>query len=152
MIITDSPLVATFLIFLFAIPPPLISALVSRIIISKFFGLERYRRIMKEIREFESEFFKAVRSKDTQKLNKLQAKKPYIDKMRWQTIKISFLNTMILFIPYLMFFIWLSQIFSLIQGIAFFPLISQEIGFFWWYIICIFFISLLVNRAVGIYY
>jgi uncharacterized membrane protein (DUF106 family) len=151
MIIADSPFIATFLIFLFAIPSPLISALVSRIIISKFFGLERYRRIMKEIREFDSEFIKAVRNKDTQKLNKLQAKKPYIDKMKWQTLRINFLNLTILIIPFYLFFIWLYQTFSLIQGIAFFPLFSHEIGFVAWYMICTFFISLLINRILGIY-
>lgn len=107
---------------------------------------------MKEIREFDSEFLKAWRNKDTQKLNKLQAKKPYIDKMRWQTTKISFLNTFILLIPFYIFFLWLLQNFNPIHGIAFFPLISQDtyLGFVIWYIICTFFISLLINRALGI--
>jgi len=106
---------------------------------------------MKEIREFDSEFIKAVRNKDTQKLNKLQAKKPYIDKMKWQTLRISLLNFTILIIPFYLFFIWLYQTFSLIQGIAFFPLFSHEIGFVAWYMICTFFISLLINRILGIY-
>lgn len=51
----NEPIVANLLILLLSIPAPLASSLVSRILIAKFFGIDRYKQIMREIREFDRE-------------------------------------------------------------------------------------------------
>jgi len=142
------------ILFGLSLIPALISGLLNRFLISKYFGIERYRRIMKEIREFDSQLLQATRSKDNAKIEKLKAKKPYIDKMRSQTFRITMISTLIMLVFYYIFFFYIFT--SAIVGNIriYFPLFSTNfwIDAYWWYIICLFFVSLLINRKLGIYY
>jgi|GEM_PF-589396 Predicted membrane protein len=149
----NEPIVANLLILLLSIPAPLASSLVSRILIAKFFGIDRYKQIMREIREFDREYMKALREKDNVKLEKMSKRKPYIDKMRANTFKVSMINTVILFPPFLFFYFWLLSVFDS-MNVAYFPLLGTTfyIQTYFWYIICSFMVSLLINRLIGILY
>jgi Predicted membrane protein len=147
----SEPIIANLLILLLSIPAPLISALVSRILISRSFGIERYKQVMREIREFDREYMKALREKDNNKIERMKKKKPYIDKMRASTFRISMLNTIILFPPFLLFYFWLISVFDN-MNVAYFPLLGSSfyLQSYIWYVICSFMMSLLINRAIGI--
>lgn len=147
----NEPIIAGLLILILSIPAPLVSAIVSRILISRSFGIERYRQIMKEIRDFDREYMKALREKDSSKIERMSKKKPYIDKMRASTFRISFLNTIILFPPFLFFYFWLISVFDS-MNVIYFPLLGNEfyIQTYFWYVICSFLMGLLINRAIGI--
>jgi uncharacterized membrane protein (DUF106 family) len=142
------------LIILFALIPALLSAFLNRLLISRSFGIERYRRIMREIRDFDKQLLQAARSKDNSKLEKLQAKKPYIDKMRSQTFKITMISTMIMLLFYYVFFVYLFVMIFKEPFDVLFPIISSNfsIPLYYWYIICLMLLSLLINRKIGIYY
>ncbi len=142
------------LIFLFALIPSLMSGYLNRFLISRSFGIERYKYIMKEIRDFDRQMLEAARAKDESKLNKLKSKKPYIDKMRAQTFKISMVNMFVMLTFYYIFFIFIfTQIFST-QFEIYFPLFYPDfkITIYYWYIITLFMMGLIINRILGIYY
>ncbi|HLI46508.1 MAG TPA: hypothetical protein VKU94_04875 [Geobacterales bacterium] len=142
------------LLLALSLVPALLSAGLNRFLISRYFGIDRYRRIMREIREFDSQLLQATRNKDNAKIEKLQAKRPYIDKMRSQTFKVTMISTMVMLLFYYLFFIYIFTMLLTEAIPIYFPLISADffIPPYYWYIICLFFVSLLINRKLGIYY
>lgn len=141
------------LVFFFAFIPALLSGLLNRFLISKFFGIERYRHIMREIREFDRQLLQAARSKDSSKLEKLQSRKPYIDRMRAQTFRVTMINTIVMLGFYYVFFLYIFvAVFREPINISF-PLFSPNfsIPLYYWYIILILFLSLIINRILKIY-
>ncbi len=142
------------MIFLFALIPSLLSGFLMRFLISRSLGISRYRHIMREIRDFDRQMLRAVRAKDESKLSKLKNKKPYIDKMRAQTFRISMINTFVMLTFYYIFFIFLfTQIFVVTFEVSF-PFFSPDfkIPIYYWYIVTLFMVGLLINRILGIYY
>jgi len=144
------PIISMFVILFFGFLVAFVTGIISRIIIQRSLGIENYRRIIREIREFDAEFLKAYRSNDKAKIEKLSVKKPYIDKMRSKTFRISFLNSFILLPFFIIIYSWLFSIYGNIN-VVYFPLFNIHLSFFWWYLISVFFANLITSRILNIY-
>jgi len=103
-------------------PPPLstfgilaislVLAIITSLVNKRLLDIPRLRRATAEVQAWSSEYFKAQRAKDTKALEKLNKKKPYIDKMRGEMMSQQFRPTLFFAVPLLVLFYVLNNFYQ----------------------------------------
>jgi len=141
-----------------------VNQIISRLLISRFIGWDKYKIMRKEMSEYSKANMAAARAGDAKQLEKLKKKKSQIDAMQAQQMKPTMLNMGISLVMFMM--IWrvlLIPMFtsagyystggSLFGGmlggnpVAFIP--GYGIPLFVFYSVCAFFFSTLMQRVLG---
>ncbi len=90
----------------------LLLAVITSFVNKRLLDIPRLRRNTAEVQAWSSEYFKAQRSKDTKALEKLNKKKPYIDKLRGEMMSQQFRPTLFFAIPLLGLFYLLNTFYG----------------------------------------
>ena len=118
----------------------------TRVLISRMVGWHEYRSMQKEIAEFNAQKMKAMRANDAKLLEKLKKKQSQINSMQMKMSKPQFL---LLPITAIYFVIWPILTGYFPHPVAYVPGIGA-IPFFYWYLLCSFFLGTLASKAIGI--
>jgi len=118
----------------------------NRFLISRMVGWHEYRSMQKEISEFNAQKMKAMRANDAKLLEKLKKKQSQINSMQMKMSKPQFL---LLPITAIYFVIWPILTGYFPNPVAYVPGIGA-IPFFYWYLLCSFFLGTLASKAIGI--
>ncbi len=146
-----------FLVILMAVGVNLLYAVGRR----KLTDVEKMRRYNLELKAFRSEMTQAMRGGDKQKQEKLKKKQQQMNKMQMEMSKEQLKPTLLFMIPlWGVYFLMQSLIGNgaLVALPFFIPYIALTINgltvpwmpFFWWYMICSFTFSTLINRLFGL--
>ncbi len=87
-------------------------AVITSLVNKRLLDIPRLRKITAEVQGWSSEYLKAQRAKDTKALEKLNKKKPYIDKLRGQMMSQQFRPTLFFAIPLLGLFYVLNTFYG----------------------------------------
>ena len=93
----------------------LILAVITSLVNKRLLDIPRLRKITAEVQAWSSEYFKAQRAKDTKALEKLNKKKPYVDKMRSEMMSQQFRPTLFFAVPLLVLFYILNSFYGKIM-------------------------------------
>ena len=118
----------------------------TRLLISRMVGWHEYRSMQKEISEFNAQKMQAMRANDAKLLEKLKKKQSQINSMQ---MKMSKPQLLLLPITAIYFVIWPIMMGYFPNPVAYVPGIGQ-IPFFYWYMLCSFFLGTLASKAIGI--
>lgn len=138
---------AVIIVMLICLVISLANSSINRLLIGRFVGWEQYRRMQKEIAEYQSQTTMAMRKGDKKLLEKLKKKEPQIMSIQAKMAK----PQMVLFgISFSYLLVWWFVLIPLYGTVvAHVPGIMQ-IPVIWWYFICSFFFGTFFNRLLGI--
>ncbi|MGQ9759139.1 MAG: EMC3/TMCO1 family protein [Candidatus Methanomethylicaceae archaeon] len=138
-------------VLLIAIGMALLSSAVTRAITD----VERTRRRMIEVREWQSAYTKAIRSKDQKMIDKLKKKEATIKRVQAEMMREQFKPVFFTMVPFLIFFYLFNGVFGYSQiTVAVSPITIPYLGtnftFWTWYIITSFSFSALIQRIFNL--
>ena len=140
----DYPLSA-ITILIITIGMACLSAVATRALID----VELMRRRSAEIKEWQSAYTKAVRAKDQKNIDKLKKKQQSITSLQTQMSKDQLKPTLLTLIPFTLFYYIFFGVFGgtiVVYTPVAIPFIGSSLTFWWWYLICSFSVSALVQR------
>ncbi|MEM4406071.1 MAG: EMC3/TMCO1 family protein [Candidatus Methanomethylicaceae archaeon] len=130
-------------------------ALISSAVTRAVTDVERMRRRMVEVREWQSAYTKALRSKDQKQIDKLKKKEATIKRAQAEMMREQFKPLFFTMIPFIIFFYLFNGVFGYSQiTVAISPIDLPVIGthftFWTWYIITSFSFSALIQRIFNL--
>ena len=146
----DFPL-SSLTVLLISIMMLLISSTITR----KFTDVEKTRRIMTQVREWQSAYMKAVREKDIKQIEKLKKKEVAIKKLQAEMMREQFKPLTFTLIPFIIIFYLFLGVFGYNQIIVAkspitIPFLGNEFTFWIWYLITTFAFSPLIQRLFNL--
>jgi uncharacterized membrane protein (DUF106 family) len=144
------PPTSTIIVTLMALLVNLISASARRVLVD----INKVRRITAEVKAWREELMKAVKEKDTTKIEKLKKKEKVMNelqaKMFWENMKPS----LFFMIPFLLLWYLMSATIGLDTIVAVSPIpiyllfftIGPELNLWWWYLISSFAFSTMIMK------
>lgn len=146
----DFPLSA-LTILLIAIGMALISSAVTRALTD----VDQMRRRMTEVREWQSAYTKAIRSKDQKQIDKLKKKEATMKRVQSEMMREQFKPVFFTMIPFIIFFYLFNGVFGYSQitvavSPITLPFVGKNFTFWTWYIITSFSFSALIQRIFNL--
>ncbi len=145
----DYPL-AAILILLLTIIMSAISAAATRALVD----VDVMRRRNVELKEWQTAYSAAMRSKDEKAIAKLKKKEPAIKRVQTEMSKDQFKPLMVTMIPFFLFYYIFAAVFGNNQLIVAYspldiPFVGSNFNFWIWYFITSFSVSPLIQRLFG---
>jgi uncharacterized membrane protein (DUF106 family) len=130
-------------------------ALISSAVTRAVTDVEQMRRRMVEVREWQSAYTKALRSKDQKQIDKLKKKEATIKRAQAEMMREQFKPIFFIMIPFIIFFYLFNGVFGYSQiTVAIspidLPVIGTKFTFWTWYIITSFSFSALIQRVFNL--
>lgn len=130
-------------------------ALISSAVTRAVTDVELMRRRMLEVREWQSAYTKALRSKDQKQIDKLKKKEVTIKRAQAEMMREQFKPLFFTMIPFIIFFYLFNGVFGYSQiTVAIspidLPMIGTNFTFWTWYIITSFSFSALIQRVFNL--
>ena len=121
---SDDPVIVGMVAAAFAVSGfGILLNLMNAAIRKKMIDQVKWRRIMKETRAFNKERMAAFRSKDQERINQLNKKSPYMNKLSMELMQMNLRPMMITFVPLiLIFYFVLPYLFSYTVAVSPIPL------------------------------
>ncbi|RZN55411.1 MAG: hypothetical protein DSO09_04470 [Candidatus Methanomethylicota archaeon] len=133
----------------------IIMLLISSIVTRKFTDVEKTRRIMIQVKEWQDAYMKAVREKDNKQIEKLKKKEAVIKKLQAEIMREQFKPLMFTLIPFMIIFYLFLGVFGYNQVVVAespltIPFLGNKFTFWIWYLITTFAFSSLIQRLFNL--
>lgn len=119
----------------------LFSAIVRKLVVDT----KRYNEIRENLKEHQKTIKEATKSGDSKRLKKSQEE---MVALSIENLKMAYKPMIITLVPFLLVFTWLKNKYSAAGVVA--SILGYGFDWFGWYFICAIFISLIVNKILGV--
>ncbi|MCC6012993.1 MAG: EMC3/TMCO1 family protein [Candidatus Verstraetearchaeota archaeon] len=129
--------------------------LISSIVTRKLTDVEKTRRIMMQVKEWQDAYMKAIREKDNKQIEKLKKKEVVIRKLQAEIMREQFKPLIFTLIPFMIIFYLFLGVFEYNQMIVAkspltIPFLGNNFTFWIWYLITTFAFSPLIQRLFNL--
>lgn len=133
----------------------IIMALFSSIITRLFTDIEKVRRIMVQVKEWQNAYMNAIRAKDSKQIEKLKKKEAIIRRLQSEMMREQFKPLIFTLIPFMLIYYLFIGVFDynhMIVAISplTIPFIGREFTFITWYILTSISFSALIQRIFNL--